>query len=93
MISAVRANLNPWRKMAKMEAGGHGLYHMMGSSLPVWKVSKKMADPPEEMPRPKSEDLVTGKGFETQGPRTWVIELQCPHCPWRWESSYCLTNS
>lgn len=28
LISAVRANLDPWRKMAEMEAGGHGLYHM-----------------------------------------------------------------
>lgn len=53
MISAIRANLDPWKKMAEMEAGGHSLYHMVGSSLSVWKVSKKMADFPTEIPKPR----------------------------------------
>lgn len=53
LISAIRANLGLWKKMAEMEAGGHGLYHMVGSSLPVCKVSKKMTDSPAEVPRPR----------------------------------------
>lgn len=36
-----------------MEAAEHGLYHMVGSSLPVWKVSKKMTDTPAQVPRPR----------------------------------------
>lgn len=36
-ISARKANVDPLRKMAEMETGGHGLYHMVESSLAVWK--------------------------------------------------------
>lgn len=52
MISAIRASLDLWRKMAEMETGGHGLYHMVGSSLPVCKV-RKMTDSPAKVPRPR----------------------------------------
>lgn len=75
--SLISANLDPWRKMAEMEAGGRGLYHMAQEAvLPVWKVSKKMIDTPAEVPKPRRV-----KGFETQGAKDMAdLSSECPHC-------------
>lgn len=37
LISSIKANVDRWRKMTEMETGGCDLYHMVESSLPVWK--------------------------------------------------------
>lgn len=71
----ISANLDPWRKMAEMEAGGHGLYHMaQEAALPVWKVSKKMIDTPAEVPKPRRVKVwLQVRALRLKGPRTWLI--------------------